>query len=122
VEPLDVAAACRRVRLLLRRAPGSTVSCDLRSLDGASISTVGALARLQLAARRAGGRIELTSTTPDLRAMLHLAGLDEIVPSADPPGSPVPGWDQLSVELQREAEAREELGVEEGVEMHDPTS
>lgn len=42
----------------------------------ATTATLGALARLGLAARRAGHRVRLCGASPGLRMLLRLAGLD----------------------------------------------
>lgn len=44
---------------------------DLRAVDE--------LCRLALAARRLGCRLHLTDTDPELRALLDLAGLDDVL-------------------------------------------
>ena len=70
----------------------------------AGLEIVDALARLQLAARRAGYRIEVKNAPDDLVELVELAGLDEV----------------LGVEPRRQPEEREErLGVEEERELDD---
>jgi len=70
----------------------------------ADVGTVGALARLQLAARRAGVDLRLRVASQELRELIAFLGLDEA----------------LRVEPRREAEEREEpLGVEEERELGD---
>jgi hypothetical protein len=64
------------------------------------LADVEALARMQLAARRAGCSIELRGVSPDLSALLDLAG--------------------LPVEVCGKAEEREDARVEEGVQPDDP--
>jgi hypothetical protein len=75
-----------------------------RQLGGPGFPDIGAVddvARLALLARRLGGRIVLSDVSPELRSLLELAG--------------------LRVEVEREAERREEpLGVEEGQEELHP--
>jgi hypothetical protein len=70
------------------------------------------LARLQLAARRIGCSIRLRDPSRELREVLDLAGLTEVLPSAG--GS--------AVEMGGEPEDCEEVGVEEGVEPEDPVA
>jgi hypothetical protein len=80
--------------------------CDVSSLD-ADLSSVDALARLQLLARRLGHEVRLQNASPELWALLSLVGLDEV----------------LRVESGREAEQREErVGFEEERELRDPTA
>jgi len=82
------------------------IPCDVSSL-GADLSTVDALARLQLLARRAGREVRLQNASPELWALLSLVGLDEV----------------LRVESGREAEQREErVRLEEKREFRDPAA
>ena len=82
------------------------IPCDVSSL-GADLSTVDALARLQLLARRAGHEVRLQHASPELWALLSLVGLDEV----------------LRVESGREAKQREErVGLEEKREFRDPAA
>jgi hypothetical protein len=75
------------------------------STAAADASTVDALARLQLAARRAGVDLRLRHATRELRELLAFAGLEEA----------------LRVEARRQPEEREErLGVEEEGQLGDP--
>ena len=68
------------------------------------ITLVGALARIQLIARRQGRRVRVRNPSPELCALLELAGLAGAVP----------------VEPGRQPEGREELRVEEVVQARDP--
>ncbi|MGW2852866.1 STAS domain-containing protein [Streptomyces sp. NPDC001215] len=97
----EVAGLCEDVRALLLSGGAEVVVCDASRLGPPALTTVDALARLQLAARRAGGRIRLRDPAPALRALLDLAG--------------------LPIELEGQVEQREPaLGVEEAVEPGDP--
>ena len=78
----------------------------------ADLTLVDALARLQLAARRFGCSIRVHGTGPDLGALLELVGLADVLPAPERP-------ECLRLELAREAEGFEELGVEEVVEPGD---
>jgi len=70
----------------------------------ARLEIVDALARLQLAARRGGYRVELAAAPEELVELVELAGLGEV----------------LGVEPRRQPEQREErLGVEEERELDD---
>ncbi|MGY1498037.1 STAS domain-containing protein [Streptomyces sp. QTS52] len=100
-----VARLCEDVRALLATGAGGgrdpAVVCDVAGLGPPGLDTVELLARLQLAARRAGGRIRLRDPAPDLLAFLDLVG--------------------LRFEVEGKAEQREPaLGVEEAVEPGDP--
>ncbi|WP_285510463.1 STAS domain-containing protein [Streptomyces sp. NBRC 14336] len=92
---------CDDVRALLQRSAAGVVVCDVGGLGPPGLGTVDLLARLQLAAVRAGGRIRLRDPDPALGALLGLVG--------------------LRFEVEGQAEQREPaLGVEEAVEPGDP--
>ena len=67
------------------------------------LALVESLARLQLRARRRGERVMLRNVSDDLRALLELVGLDEV----------------LAVEARRQPELGEELRVDEVVQPGD---
>ena len=68
------------------------------------LCTVDDLARLQLAARRAGCSIQLRNAGAALRELIALVGLADVLP----------------LEVGREPEVGEELGVQEVVQSRDP--
>ena len=70
----------------------------------ADLATVDALIRFQLVARRAGGRVRVDDASDELRDLLELAGLAEV----------------LGLEPRGEPELREQLRVEEVVQPGDP--
>ena len=86
------------------------VVCDLGGLVETDLDVVDLLARLHLAARRAGTRLRLERVGKDVRELLELAGLDGVLLAPEAP----------SGELERQPEEREEAGVQEDVEVHDP--
>jgi hypothetical protein len=55
--------------------------CDVRAAVP-DAATVDALARLQLAARRHGCELSLRHATPELRALIALMGLEDVLPYA----------------------------------------
>jgi hypothetical protein len=80
-------------------------------LTDADLETVEALARLQLTARRMGGEVWLRRASVELRDLLHLAGLEAVVPCPAP----------LALEARGQAEHREEpRRVEEEGDPADP--
>jgi anti-anti-sigma regulatory factor len=92
---------CEDVRARLAATGAGILVCDVAGLGAPGLATVDVLARMELAARRAGGRIHLRGPAPPLRAHLDLVG--------------------LRFELEGQAEEREPaLGVEEAVEPGDP--
>jgi ABC-type transporter Mla MlaB component len=97
----EVTGLCDDVRALLEATEAGVVVCDVGGLGPPGLGTVDLLARLQLAARRAGGRIRLRDPAPALHALLDLVG--------------------LRFETEGQPEQREPaLGVEEAVEPGDP--
>ncbi|MEU9719339.1 STAS domain-containing protein [Streptomyces sp. NPDC047976] len=96
----DVPALCARLRELCRDGPGRPVTCDARAAEPPTLTTVDALARLALTAKRHGAPFTVTGTPPALRALLHLVGLGELLRQPE----------------QREPPSR----VQEGVQPHDP--
>jgi hypothetical protein len=80
------------------------------------LAVVNELARLQLAARRLGCSIRLRNACPELWDLLELAGLVGVVSRAGVvTKAAVVDWADacgLVVEMGREAEGGEELGIE----------
>ncbi|GAA4805641.1 hypothetical protein GCM10023220_39200 [Streptomyces ziwulingensis] len=91
---------CDEVRALLEATRAGVVVCDVGGLGPPGLAAVELLARLQLTARRCGGRIRLRDPTPGLLSFLDLVG--------------------LRFETERQPEQREPPGgVEEAVEPGD---
>ena len=76
----------------------------------ADLELVDALARLQLAAGRLGCAVRLHGAGDDLRGLLDLVGLSDVVREGEP----------LRLELFGKPEEGEQLGIEEVVEPGDP--
>jgi ABC-type transporter Mla MlaB component len=107
----DVVAVCNQARIRLDVCTDEVVPCDVRSVTNPDATTIDALARLQLGARRRGRRIGLLDASPELRELLALVGLSEVVPCV--PGS--------GLEVVGEAEEREPARrVEEEGDPGDP--
>ncbi|MFD5267005.1 STAS domain-containing protein [Streptomyces sp. NPDC058335] len=71
----QVAGLCDDLRALLKGAGGGLVVCEVAGIGAPGLTAVDLLARLQLTARRAGGRIRLRAPDPALLALLDLVGL-----------------------------------------------
>ncbi|MFC7513069.1 STAS domain-containing protein [Streptomyces thermocarboxydus] len=72
----EVSGPCEALRALLDgEGRGRVVVCDVAGLGPPGLAAVNMLARLQLTARRAGGRIRLRDPSPALCALLDLVGL-----------------------------------------------
>ncbi|MFD0356952.1 STAS domain-containing protein [Streptomyces sp. NPDC127110] len=74
----DVPSLCARVSEACRDGPRAIV-CDASGVTAPTLTTVDALARLALTARRHGTPFTVTGTPPALRALLHLVGLGELL-------------------------------------------
>ncbi|MER7926505.1 MULTISPECIES: STAS domain-containing protein [unclassified Streptomyces] len=102
VTPDEVAELCAEVRARLETTAGAgVVLVEIVGPGPPGLGAVDLLARLQLTARRSGGRIRLRSPAPALRALLDLVG--------------------LRFEVEGQVEQREPaLGVQEEVEPGEP--
>ncbi|MEU9736226.1 STAS domain-containing protein [Streptomyces sp. NPDC048002] len=99
----DVTGWCDVVRALLEPPGARVVVCDVGGLGPPGLAHVDLLARLQLTARRRGGRIRLRDPDPALPGLLDLVG--------------------LRFEVEGQPEQREPaLGVQEAVEPGDPVA
>ncbi|MEW2394436.1 STAS domain-containing protein [Streptomyces sp. NPDC046862] len=97
----EIPRLCADVRARLTATGAGVVVCDVAGIGPPGLDAVDLLARLQLAARRAGGRIRLRDPDPALRALLGLVG--------------------LAFEVEGQSEEREPAGgVEKAVEPGDP--
>ena len=109
--PHDVPQLWERARGLMEGG-ADVIVCDIRAGAVADASTVDALARLQLTARRSGCRVVLRKPSTRLRKLLALVGLNDVLPT----------WGSLLLEAGRQTEEREQAGgVEERVDPGDTT-
>jgi ABC-type transporter Mla MlaB component len=106
-----IARLCERVGVALEGSSADLVVCDVGALVDPDAATVDALARLQLTARRLGCQVRLRDARGELRELLTLVGLGEVVPL----------WAPLRLEPGGQAEDREQVfGVEEEADPGDP--
>lgn len=68
--------------------------CDVAGIGPPGLAAVDLLARLQLAAKRAGGRIRLRDPDPALRALMSLVGLAFEVEGQVEEGEPAGGVEE----------------------------
>ncbi|MBM7056081.1 STAS domain-containing protein [Streptomyces durocortorensis] len=66
-------------------APGAAVDCDVGAVIRPDLTAVEAVARLGLVARRAGHTLRLRRVPPELRALLDLVGLADVVALEEEP-------------------------------------
>ena len=71
----EVTGLCEDVRALLESTGAAVVVVDVAAIGPPGLGAVDLLARLELAARRAAGRIRLRDPAPSLHALLDLVGL-----------------------------------------------
>jgi ABC-type transporter Mla MlaB component len=74
----DLPALSERALRLVEEAGADTVQCDVSEAECDAV-TVDALARLQLATRRSGCRMELRGACPDLLALMDFMGLEDVL-------------------------------------------
>jgi ABC-type transporter Mla MlaB component len=112
IAPADILGLCERVPDLLQGADVDLLVCDVSALVRPDAVTVDALARLQLTARRFGGRVQLLHACGELLELLAFMGLRDVVPS----------WARSPVEPRAKTEVREQAcGVKEEADPTDQT-
>lgn len=113
IAPTDVPGLCERLRGLLDGSDADLVVCEVGALRQPDAVAVDAVARLQLTARRLGRSIGLCHASGELRDLLELSGLGDVVaPSA-----------RLRLGPWGQAEEREQSGgVEEEGHAGDPVA
>jgi len=108
----DIRVMCERVGSLLDSAGTDHVICDVGAVARPDGATVEALARMQLTARRLGGRLQLRGACGELRDLLTMSGLTDVLPCV-----------QLPLEASGKAEQGEQAGgVEEEGDPADPVA
>lgn len=80
ITPETVPDLCENVREVLARTGADSVTCDVGGLTDLDLAVVETLARLQLTARAYGGSVRLRHASPQLRALLALVGLPDVLP------------------------------------------
>jgi hypothetical protein len=83
IERGDVDGLDGRLAVLLGDDRGACLDCDLAGAR-ADVVTIEALARLQLAALRRGGRLRLRNASAELCQLIAFLGLAEVLPGAQP--------------------------------------
>jgi ABC-type transporter Mla MlaB component len=78
LERSDLPGLLLRTRRLLHSGGFEVLCCDLQGVTGDAV-TVDALARVALAARRAGCELRLSGVSPQLSLLLGLMGLAEVL-------------------------------------------
>lgn len=92
-----------------------TVIVELGDATASDLATIDVLARLRLLSRRAGAELRLDAGSAELMQLLDLLGLTTSL-AVRPDASARPGG-----ERQRQPEPREHCGVEEVMDVRDPS-
>jgi ABC-type transporter Mla MlaB component len=79
----DLPGLCERVCGLLQANRPDVAFCDVQGIDPDAV-TVDALARLQLAARRYGCRVQLCNASSELLDLVAFMGLENVLSEATP--------------------------------------
>jgi anti-anti-sigma regulatory factor len=74
----DIGPLCERAEAILERRAPDLIVCDVQGVRSDAL-IVDALARVQLVARRMGGRMRVLNAGPELRELLGLMGLQEVM-------------------------------------------
>ena len=100
LDPADLPGLSEVVRRLLHatRAPALLCDCGAAAADAV---TIDALARIRLAACRAGASLELRHASVELRGLLAFAGLAQAL-RLEPGGQPEKGEQPRGVEVERQ--------------------
>jgi ABC-type transporter Mla MlaB component len=77
----DLPRLCARICALLEEADAAVAVCDVTGTEPDAV-TVDALARLQLEARRRGCEVRLQNASDELRDLVALIGLDDVLVDA----------------------------------------
>ncbi len=78
IRRVDLPGLCERVCALFASERPVVAVCDCATV-GADAVTVDALAKLQLAARRAGCQVRLRHASPELTSLVALMGLSDVL-------------------------------------------
>lgn len=102
----DIPALCARLQAWVAASSGDAL-CEVSSFE-ISVVSVEALARMQLAARRLGRRLNFRDVSSELEALVELLGLATLLGETDsvlakPRGEPEQGKQPLSVEEEADA-------------------
>ena len=82
IDPAQVSRLCDEIRRVLEDTGALIVDCDVATLAEPDVGAVDGLARMSLTASRLGRRVRLRNASPQLRELILLAGLVEVMPCA----------------------------------------
>ena len=90
---------------------GRVVICDLGGIVAPDLSTVDSLARFQLSVQARGCSVHLRNVPPELRELLEVCGLSEVIPICE---------ESPPVDKGQPEQGKHPGGVEEEAEPGDP--
>ena len=76
---IDLPLLYDKIGCLLAATLPQEIVCDVGAIAHPDAGTIDALARLQLTTKRLGGRLRLRHVGKELRELLELAGLDDVL-------------------------------------------
>ena len=79
-DPARPSGLCESARAILADAETDLLACDVSGLVRPDVGTVDELARLALVARELGGEVVLLDAAAELRELVDLAGLGDVLP------------------------------------------
>ena len=79
-DPARPSGLCESARAILADADTDLLACDVSALVRPDVGTVDELARLALVARELGGEVVLLDAAAELRELVDLAGLGDVLP------------------------------------------
>lgn len=79
-DPARPSGLCESARAILADAETDLLACDVSALVRPDVGTVDELARLALVARELGGEVVLLGAAAELRELVDLAGLGDVLP------------------------------------------
>jgi ABC-type transporter Mla MlaB component len=78
----DIGLLCERAQAMLEKDAADLIVCDVREVRS-DARAIDALARLQLTAQRQGRRMRVLNACAELRELLVLTGLQEVMSLID---------------------------------------
>ena len=96
----DIPSLCERARRLLEVTAEERVVCDVEGVRDPDATTVDALSRLQLTARRLGREVQVDRAPRELLRLIDFMGLAGVLPARA----------RSALETRRQAEEREHPG------------
>lgn len=82
IERSGIAELCARVRALVTCDGPGLLLCDVGTITDPDAATVEALARIRLIAKRLGWELRLAHECRELRELLELMGLSDVLPAS----------------------------------------